>query len=214
MANHDSIHCPSCRHATHITIVVRANDNKNGYIWEIAECNSCDQRFLVQRDGSGVIHKMYPDQLARPVNQEIPAAIRKDIEEALTCLASGAYRAAAAMARRAMQSVCLDKDAPRKKKITTKDGKQKTVKVDLIEQIDWLEDQRIITPDLRDWAHEVRSVGNKGVHPADAEDTESVSKDDADEVIQLVEAFCSSIYVTTSLFKKRQAANSESKTAA
>jgi hypothetical protein len=204
MSTNNSIFCPACQQRTAVDNLTTINDK--GWQWSIGQCNNCEQHFLVKRDGVKTIVELWPKALPRPVNEAIPEAIRSDIEEALRCMTVESYRAAAAMARRAMQSICLDQKAPKKMTIKKKDGSEKTVTANLINQIDWLEEQRIITPSLRNWAHEVRAVGNNGAHPADAEDSEAVSPQDADEAIELVEAFCAALYITPSLYEKRQAA--------
>jgi hypothetical protein len=85
------------------------------------------------------------------VAQEIPEHIQPDFKEALRCLFVDAYNATAEMCRRAIEASCLDLGAPKK---------------DVLEDmIDWLADQRIITPLLQQAAHKVRLGGNRGAHP-------------------------------------------------
>lgn len=108
------------------------------------------------------------------------------------------------MARRAMPNVALDKGAPTTREIV-KEGKTKTVSMHLVQQIDWLFDEGIITKDLRDWAHAVRGIGNGGAHPADAEDEDDMSKEDAQDAIELAKAFCAPLYVAAKLYRDRHA---------
>ncbi len=58
------------------------------------------------------------------------------------------------------------------------------LKKKLYGQIDHLETKRIITPALKDWAHEVRLTGNKGAH-----DTDGLTKDDVDDLDLFTELF-------------------------
>jgi len=88
------------------------------------------------------------------VAEEIPPHIQSDFKEALRCLFVNAYNATAEMCRRAVEASCIDLKAP------------KTIKV-LEDKIDWLEQQRIITPFLRDVAHKIRLGGNRGAHPSE-----------------------------------------------
>jgi hypothetical protein len=178
------------------------------FVYQLGACNGqrCNERFVITRlqSSSGKIIKIYPNTLPEPIDENIPEAIQMDLDEAGRCFVAGAYRAAAVMARRALQNVALDKEAPTTHEITLKDGKKKKVSMRLVDQIDWLFKQGIITKDLRDWAHEVRGIGNDGVHPADAEDVTVMSKEDAEYVIALANAFCSPLYVASKRYLDRQ----------
>src|SRR5215207_6749243 len=114
MATKNSIYCPNCRNHTELIVrVAETAERGHPLRYEIGECNACAQRFLVYRLVQyGTINRIYPSSLPRPVDPAIPTVICVDIEEALTCLAAGAPRAAAVMARRAMQNICLEKGAP------------------------------------------------------------------------------------------------------
>jgi hypothetical protein len=100
-------------------------------------------------------HLHYP--LGKPndsVALEIPEHIKPDFSEALRCLWVDAYNATAEMCRRALEASCLDLGAPHK---------------DVLEDmIDWLADQRKITPFLQQAAHKIRFGGNRGAHPTPA----------------------------------------------
>ncbi len=85
------------------------------------------------------------------VAKEIPEHIQPDFREALRCLFVDAYNATAEMCRRAIEASCLDLGAPKKSVLQ--------------DMIDWLADQRIITPLLQQAAHKVRLGGNRGAHP-------------------------------------------------
>ncbi len=203
MANLDSIYCPACRQRT--SVERRAQwAGPDGFHYEIGECNSCQQRFLVKRNGTRAIVEIHPNALPRPIDDSIPSPIKEDMEEASKCLAAGAWRATVVMARRAIQNICLEKGAPRTREITTKEGDQTTVNNSLVNQIDWLYDQRIITKDLKGWAHEIRTVGNEGAHPGEAEDIHPVTQQDAIDVLDLADAFCGPLYIAAAIYSKRK----------
>ncbi len=101
------------------------------------------------------------------------------------------------MTRRALQSLCLHEGAPQTKK--NKAGKD--VDVSLSEQIDWLAKNEKITRQLKEWAHEVRYVGNDGAHPGDNAD---VSQDDTTEMLELLESVTNVLYVAEHNFQKRR----------
>jgi hypothetical protein len=150
---------------------------------------------------------MYPDALPEPVDERIPEKIRKDLEEANRDRATGSYRSAVVMARRALQLVCLDKGAP--KTFPNKKG-EGSHQAQLWEQVDWLFEQGIITKNHKDWAHQVRAVGNDGAHPADAEDNQEVTSEEADDVLALLGQFTANLYVTESIYRERKAARETS----
>lgn len=175
MANNDSILCPSCHERTSISI--RGAYIKGVLQYEIAECNGCDYFLLIKRDRNhNSIIEIQPHPLPKSVDMRIPGGIKEDFIEALLCLSVGANRGAASLARRAVQSICKDKGATKK---------------DLKNQIDELFASNIITKDLQDWAHEVRYVGNDAAHPNDT----SVTKEDAEEILDLLESLCEVLYI-------------------
>lgn len=152
----------------------------------MGECNSCHKLVLVN-DSS---NKIYPMPLPKAIDERIPATIRKDFEESTICFSIEAYRASAVMARRALQCVCLDKGSKEKDKLE--------------KQIDWLFSQGIITKDLKDWAHEVRLVGNDAAHPRKPENDQPISKEDAEDVLKLLEQFCQVLYVASAIAEERK----------
>lgn len=206
MADTDSIHCPSCKTATNLIQRARKpyTTNDGALIYEIGECNNCSQHFLVLRHHpSGGIVRVFPHAIPRSVSDALPEKVKSDFEEALLCESAGAYRAAVTMARRALQSICLDRAAPSKRTVKPKSGQEFEVKNDLSRQIDWLLSEQIITKPLKDMAHEVRSVGNEGAHPEDAEDDTVINEEDSGEILALLEAFAQTLYIAPALLKKR-----------
>lgn len=115
--------------------------------------------------------------------------MRRDFNEAKVCHAAGAFFAAATMARRALQGACLSKGADPEHKLEV--------------QIDWLCEERVITNDIRAWAHTIRFVGNDGAHPSkDEVDTarpDAITVEDATAIISLVDTFFTVLYVAPAL---------------
>ena len=201
-----SIYCPFCNQHTSLTVATTLRkcvhcreERAIPAIWEktkdewwwIGICNNCQDAVLVGHGGEVV----YPNPQPEPTSEEIPEKIRKDLQEAKLCFSIAACRACAVMARRAMQSTCIDKGADQNKK--------------LHEQLKQLADSHAITSDLHDWATEVRWTGNDAAHPGGDE----VTKEDAEEVLELAEQFCEVIYVTSALARKRIAARAKKRTA-
>lgn len=179
-----SIYCPYCHRFTHLN--GRASFGNQTGNWEAAECNACHKVVLIHAsDGT-----IYPNPLPRAIDNRIKDAIKKDFEEAILCFSAGAHRAAAVMARRALQGICLDKGAEESDKLE--------------KQIDWLFEQRVITKELKDWAHEVRLVGNNAAHPKKPDEDHPISKEDADDILQLLDQFCQVLYVAPAIAGSRK----------
>jgi hypothetical protein len=159
----------------------------NNKAYCIEECNYCSQHFLVERTSvNGPIVTIYPKTLPKSVNELIPQSIKTDFEEALLCYSANAYRGAAALARRTVQLICLDKGADSRKKLN--------------EQIDQLLENGIITKDIQEWAHEVRFLGNDAAHP----NKNTVNQDDAKDILDLLESLCEVLYVAPAKAAKRK----------
>lgn len=190
MADKNSIYCPSCH--KHTSLITRAHYMIMGdqtRICEIGECNSCNF-FMMTKRVNGEIVAIYPNPLPEPIDERVPESIREDFEEANLCFSVDAYRAAAVMARRTLQSICLDKGANEGDK--------------LHQQIDWLFSQQIITRELKEWAHEVRYVGNDGAHPKKPEDDIPVTSEDAKDILDLLKQFSQVLYVAPAIAEERR----------
>jgi len=194
-----SIFCPHCKRYTALTVApataIKISEYSNyiktiGAIWEkesndiwwIGVCNYCKNPVLVHNQGDTV----YPRPLPSPTDERIPEHIRRDIDEAKLCFSVGAYRACAVMARRAIESACIDKGADKNKRLS--------------EQIEELRNKGLITNDLKEWADVVRWVGNDAAHP----DSLNVTKEDADDILKLAEQFMNVIYVAPAIAKERR----------
>jgi len=154
----------------------------NKDIWWIGICNSCHRPVLVHNQGDII----YPAPLPSPTPESVPEDIRSDLDEAKRCATVSAWRACAVMARRAMQSAAILKGA--------KKGK-------LVDQVDELWENGVITKDLKEWADTVRWVGNDAAHP----DSPPVSREDAEAVLRLAEGFLEVLFVVPATAKSLQA---------
>ncbi|MDD4955592.1 MAG: DUF4145 domain-containing protein, partial [Candidatus Omnitrophica bacterium] len=135
-----------------------------------AKSDPCDEKSAWQRNdvsvyvccvcGGTLFTRAYGNKLQEqkldiyPVNlpsipKEIPDKIKSICHEAHTCFNVGAWNATTTMCRRAVQECIIDKG-----------GQGNT----LYNQIDDLAGKRIITDDIKDWAHEIRILGRDGAH--------------------------------------------------
>jgi hypothetical protein len=103
------------------------------------------------------------DVNAKPSPEYLPHHIEERFKEGTRCLAFGAYNAAASMFR-----LCLDmatKDLVTEARFAEElemPTKKQTNR--LADRLDWLFDNGLIAPDLRDLAGVVRQDGNDGAH--------------------------------------------------
>jgi len=189
-----SIYCPYCHRYTALTPATREVECEYTRLnvpcmwekayndaWWIGICNYCKLPVLVHNKGD----RIYPYPLPSPTDERIPENIRKDIHEAKMCFSIGVYRACAVMARRALQTACIERGASKGR---------------LVEQLEELADKGIITKDLKEWADVVRWVGNDAAHPG----SEEVKKEDAEDILKLAEQFVHVVYVASAIAKYRK----------
>lgn len=107
-------------------------------------------------------------------------SVNKDVKsaaiEAESCFSVRAFNACGVMTRRAMHSLCEDKGAKGK---------------DLFEKLKYLRDNNLITPDLWQWAEELRIVGRSGAHP----EWEEVSKEDGEYALTFLREIIRYVYI-------------------
>ena len=139
----------------------------------------------------------------------IPFVVKESLNEADSCLESGACTAACVMFGRALEAVCRDilepgslrsianrRTKPRQKKVQKK-------KIMLAQGIRELKDKNIIDQRLFDWSQQLQAFRNLAAHPDDA----SISKEDASDLQSFVYAIVEYIYDLTDRyndFKQRQ----------
>jgi len=184
-----SIYCPYCHRYTSVDRVRVEVDcyEKKRYVdafwrnWWMGVCNCCNNPVLILGYGD----RIYPTPLPSPTDKNIPEAIRNDLDEAKMCFSVSAWRGAAVMARRAIQSAAIEKGATKSR---------------LVDQIEELKNKGLITVDLKEWADVVRWVGNDAAHPGN----DNVTRDDAKDILDLAEQFLHVLYVTPALAKARK----------
>jgi hypothetical protein len=118
---------------------------------------------------------------APAVSPLVPLAIRREIEEARSCLNHGLFTAAAVMAGRAVEGIAK-----------TYDVKNKTLHGSLQE----LGQRKILDGRFLEWANHLRVVRNEAAHFTGSQ----VTKDDAGDMVALVEAIVTYVFVFTRRF--------------
>jgi len=127
------------------------------------------------------------------VHTTLPAPVRKAAIEAEKCFAVGALNAAGSMARRAVDALAQDKG-----------GKGKT----LYERLADLKTKGIITPDLWEWAEELRVAGRSGAHP----EWEELSAEETDYAVRFLREIIRFVYINPHERASRRLKESKKKT--
>jgi len=104
--------------------------------------------------------------------------------EARKCFEAGAFLATAVMVRRAIEGFCADQGA-----------NHKTLHRSLRELVQ----RNVIDERLLEWAEGLRVLGNVGAHFTDHA---AVSKQDASDALDLIEAMLDYVYVFTAKFEQ------------
>lgn len=183
-------------------IILKGKDGKNhktdvGMYQKIYKCVNCQKDTYFLTRGEAVVFRnisfsglVTPDIIAESPSEtihqypiSIPAShpsVNQDVMhatiEAEKCFLVGAYNACGVMTRRAIHSLCTDKKAKGK---------------DLFEQLKYLKEKNLITPDLWEWCEELRIIGRSGAHP----EWEEVSKEDADYALKFLREIIRYVYI-------------------
>jgi hypothetical protein len=173
----------------------------------VLQCQGCRKYILgLAQQNQGTLSYTYLEHypMGSPndnVASEIPTHISADFKEALRCLFVNAYNATAEMCRRALEASCIDLGIP------------KGIRV-LEDMIDSLEEQRKITPHMKNVAHKIRLGGNRAAHPpeggpkpaSEAPDeyapVEIIGGDHAEAIVDYTRQFLHHVYVVPKQLEK------------
>lgn len=125
-------------------------------------CRHCNQGMAVFENQNGAFHWWPTATTSLP--EDVPEEIGSAFIESVTAFNACCFRSSAAMARRTLEAVC---------------AQQGETSGSLYKRIENLANCGKLLPTYRDWAHEVREVGNDGVHDL----IENVSQEDAEALI-------------------------------
>lgn len=210
--NNRSINCPYCKRFTSFEVLSSGDSYGNGYKYTddsqkliscyVVRCNNpqCQKIFYAEANNvsdmynnyaPGNFIRFFPNAIPNPADESIVESVKKDFDEANLSLSVNAINGAAMLARRALQTLCLDKGA--------KKGDE------LITQIDELFAKNLINEDLKDSAHQVRLTGNDAAH------SDPVSRNDVEETLELLGDLCEMVYVIPARNAARKAAREKIK---
>ncbi len=140
-----------------------------GALYAILDCQACEERFVARYiDYEWVAVYPLPH---KQVSDKIPEPIKGEFEEANLCFAVGAYRACVAVCQIALEALWRDKK---------------------VSGLNQLKDDGIISSALFERATEIRLWAGIIKHKTLAE---SVSKDDAEQLLTYLEVILNDVYV-------------------
>jgi hypothetical protein len=172
------------------------------YTWGVWACanTACKKPIVGLVGANGEPTDSYPKApIAAREFDDVPDSIARDAAEAHLCREVGAHRAAVVMARRAIQSSAVMHGAP--------DGRP-------VDQINWLRDQHLITPQMADLAHHIRTLGGDGAHPP-KNVVEEVDEEDSRRSLEFLDHFLTYVYeIPASLQRLEPEARTETGAAA
>lgn len=171
--------------------------------WTVLACTACQRpTFLVETQSEMPIRvlRFLPAERHEKVDTKgAPEAVVADYAEAVDCLQIGAHKAAAAMARRAVQGMCIDllgklSEEALARAGSTKEQAEKMTGGILYDQIELLWSAGELTNLLYKVAHNVRVFGNYGAHPGD-DLLEDLTEKDAKDAIRFLEHLLEHIFL-------------------
>ena len=191
--------CPHCLRESYFQPVGPAfqeqvHETPSFRIVNAAECEACKNFLLIEgvkpyHNQPAQLRNVFP--LGKPnekVEPEVPGNVAEDFKEALRCEWVEAYKACVVMCRRAVQGSVTELGA--------RDAR-------LIDQIDELFAKGKITEALKEFAHEVRLIGNDGAHPG-KDGLADVSPKDAADIVEFTREYLHHVYVMPAKLRARK----------
>lgn len=188
--------CSRCGALVDAPVLYTYDDEDDGHEeppgrWHFAKCPKCKLPLLaVQLDsGSGFEDdspvRVYPP-LERQLGFAVPEAIRSAFGEAGNCYRVKAFTASALMCRKALEGLCRAHGMD--------EG-------NLSKNIKKLRDSGVIDSKLFEWAEALRTLGNEAAHGVGL----TVSKREANDVLDFTEALCEYVFTYRVKFEQFQA---------
>jgi len=168
--------CPHCLHKASFSTLASAQYATEAHL--IEACQGCGRLVYRLQDASTGRRAQWPPLGLQPAHPSVPAPVGADWYEAHLCQSVGAFRAAVAMARRAVQGIAIEQGA----KGNTLNAQLKDLGV-----------TATVHPMLIEWADHIRLLGNSGAHPG-ADGLETVSEEEAAEVVRFLDELLRWVY--------------------
>lgn len=156
-----------------------ASDANRHYHRKIYICPNCDSPNFFDNLGT-----QYPGvKYGNPVDH-LPDSIKQAYNEARNCFSVSAYTASALICRKILMNIAVSKGADENKNFAY--------------YVNWLDENRYIPPDSKNWVDHIRNIGNQGTH-----EIMPISKEDAEELITFSEMLLRIIFEFNAKMKKK-----------
>jgi hypothetical protein len=109
-------------------------------------------------------HEAWPKKPPLTIPAHLPDPVARNFMQAKECMAKKNFEESASMSYRRTLELAL-------KVFDDEIGKAK-----LVNRIDKIFDKGLISPAMKNWAHEIRELGNEGAHDMDIPDREDIEQ--------------------------------------
>ena len=182
-----AVACPFCHERGHFSFAHRADKKKPNASkvlhFDTLKCGNCAGYVMVLWSTShfgGGLHDFltlpWPLRLEK-IPEHWPESVGRYWLQAHRSYADENWDAVAVMARSAVQAAMREKDAQGR---------------DLRAEIDDLADRRILPPHMKEWAHELRELGNESAHPST--DGAQPARSDVADVVKFLDFLFQYLY--------------------
>jgi hypothetical protein len=154
----------------------------------MVQCHRCLEPTIQMREdfGGGFSEDHRPATVyptPHRLSPSVPPGLRREWEEAQTCLRAKAYAACTVMVRRTLEGTCADQGV-----------NEKT----LAQSLKKLAADGLVDETLSQWADALRIAGNKGAHYTG----QPVPREDAEDALAFAEALLDHVYVLRKRFEE------------
>jgi hypothetical protein len=180
--------CPYCKGLSNFDVAAQAINPRGIHLW-LDRCQNCGQAsyFATVMDNRDRVIDCYPKPDTQ-IDDELPEDVKTAFKQAIESLNNGLWDGCVVMARRTIEEAVRELDAKGS---------------DLFHKIDYLEEQRKITPALKEWAHETRLAGKLGAHGSG--EKKFADKEDAEEITEFCRWFLRYLFVLPKQLAERRA---------
>jgi hypothetical protein len=124
----------------------------------------------------------------------VPKDVLDDFEEGAKSIKNGCLKAGVSMFRRSLQSALINLGAD-----------------ESLELVDQIKNQSGLTQDIKDWAHNIRILGNWGAHPQ-TDNLKDIDLKLAEETQSFLEQFFNYVYLMPSMVANARQRNKKQET--
>ena len=183
--------CSACGYPSSAHVIGKITRDGDGedepFELSLIQCEFCDSPSLVRQDEASEAApiEVWPTS-QRTLHEGIPRGIREGVIEARKCYKTGAFLATAVMVRRTIEGFCAENGVKNR---------------NLHRSLQDLVERDVIDKRLLEWADGLRILGNVGAHFSQ----DVVTKQDASDALDLVEAMLDYVYVFAVKFQQFKA---------